>query len=133
ALCVIPTTGGPLFIEGIQVRKRLKSSYAVTKGDFRPLAFSPDYARFVSGPLTGHIDPGPYELSLSGAIDSGRSWELPVLLAHLLHAPERLAASGGLAGEAEGTDANQATCLVWATGAVDTDLNPAPGTYEIAR
>lgn len=128
---MIPTTGGPLLIEGIQVRTRLKSSYAVTKGDFRPLGFSPDYARFVSGPLAGHIEPGPYELSLSGPIDSGRSWELPVLLAHLLHAPARLSAASRLFTEAESVD--KGAHVVWATGAVDTDLNPSPGSYEIAR
>ncbi|WAP69003.1 hypothetical protein [Jiella pelagia] len=59
----------------------------------------------------------PPSLSLSDALDCGRSWELPVLIAHLIEA----------ACQAE---EDQPT-LVWATGMVDADLNPQTAEYHV--
>jgi len=153
---LIPTTGEIVCIAGVKSRPRLASSYAAITGDYRPLRLSGDYHRFVSGPLTlirpaqrGSQDTqgdlqgahGPFELSLSGDIDTGQSWELPTLIAHLLTDVDRLAPCPPPAGQADalkiraatdGIGGNAAT-IVWATGMVDTDLAPQPDDYAIAQ
>ena len=116
---IIPTTAKPVELRAIKRRPRVPASYMAMAGDFRPLALSADYHRFVNGPLRSVVAELPsVELSLSDALDCGRSWELPVLIAHLMEAAGRL-------GEAE-------AMLVWATGMVDADLNPQSADYHIA-
>ena len=115
---IIPTTAGPVLIRGVRRRPRLPASYMAIAGDFRPLALSGDYDRFVNGPLRQVAPDLPaVELSLDGDLDCGRSWELPVLIAHCLEmtAPPDEAAPG----------------LVWATGMVDADLDPLPAEYHL--
>ncbi|TFF18692.1 hypothetical protein E3C22_20920 [Jiella endophytica] len=115
---IIPTTAKPVELRAIKRRPRVPASYMATAGDFRPLALSSDYHRFVNGPLRLVVADLPsVELSLSDALDCGRSWELPVLIAHLLESAGRLT-------EAE-------PMLVWATGMVDADLNPQSADYHI--
>lgn len=122
---IVPTTHEPITIQSLKRRKRLPASYVALKGDFRPLQISSDYDRFVRGPLQAVLaELVSFELVLDGDIDCGRSWELPVLVAHWLEVARR--ADGGR-GEAD------AVPLVWATGMVDADLRPLPSDYHIPR
>ncbi len=122
---IVPTTSAPITIESLKRRKRLPASYVALKGDFRPLQISSDYDRFVRGPLQAVLaELVSFELVLDGDIDCGRSWELPVLIAHWLEAAER-------AGEGRGETGR--VPLVWATGMVDADLRPLPSDYHIPR
>ena len=115
---IIPTTAKPVELRAIKRRPRVPASYMAVAGDFRPLALSSDYHRFVNGPLRLVVAELPStELSLSDALDCGRSWELPVLIAHLVEAAGRL-------------DEGEPT-LVWATGMVDADLNPQTADYHV--
>lgn len=123
---IVPTTHEPITIESLKRRKRLPASYVALKGDFRPLQISSDYDRFVRGPLQAVLDEiVSFELVLDGDIDCGRSWELPVLVAHWLEVAERA--------EEEGRGSDTAAPLVWATGMVDADLRPLPSDYHIPR
>lgn len=124
-LVVIPTTAGPLRLRALTPRPGLPASAAFADGDYRPLPWSADYARLgaAGGPLGRLVgqEPGPHELRLSGSFDAGRSWEVPVCLAHALTARgHRLVAEPG-----------EAALILWATGAVDLDLAVLPGDYAL--
>ncbi|MGU3538034.1 hypothetical protein [Methylobacterium sp. A54F] len=123
-LIVVPTTGGLLVVRSLKVRQGLPASAAFAQGDYRPLPWSGDYARLAApgGPLAGLTGTAaPHELRLSGSFDAGRSWEVPVCLAHgLLARGHRLVAEPG-----------EADCVLWATGAVDLDLAVLPGDYAL--
>ncbi|GJD58505.1 hypothetical protein [Methylobacterium dankookense] len=124
-LVVVPTTAGPLVLRALGARPGLPTSAAFAAGDYRPLPWSGDYARLAAegGPLSRlpGVAPGPYELRLSGSFDAGRSWEVPVCLAHgLVARGHRLTA-----------DPAEAELVVWATGAVDLDLAVLPGDYAL--
>ena len=120
---LIPTTTELLSIGGLVERPRLPRSHVVSAGDFRSLSISGDYHQLVSGPLQSVAAlPGSVELRLSGDIDCGRSWELPVCLAHAVYA------DGRFTGTAAAAD-----IIVWATGAVDSELGLVRDNYEITR
>lgn len=123
-LVVIPTTRGPLRLRALNPRPGLPAPAAFADGDYRPLPWSADYARLCApgGPLARLDGPRtPHELRLSGSFDAGRSWEVPVCLAHGLAARgHRLAAEPA-----------QADLILWATGAVDLDLAVLPGDYAL--
>ena len=125
-LVVVPTTGGPLRLRSLRARAGLPASAAFAEGDYRPLPWSADYARLAApgGPLSripGAAE-SPHELRLDGSFDAGRSWEVPVCLAHgLLAAGHRLVADPGAA-----------DLVLWATGAVDLDLAVLPGDYALS-
>ena len=113
---VIPTTDGPIEICKLERLTRIPVSTMQLHGDFRQLRIAPDYHAFVTGPLALHgVSDGAWRLELNDEIDTGRSWELPVLVAHLLK------------------DTPPRGRLIWATGAVDGDLCPAPGNYHLDR
>jgi hypothetical protein len=121
---IIPTTGGPLLIKALRPRPGLPASAAFAEGDFRPLPWSGDYGRLTapSGPLAGAAGTlEPHELRLSGSFDAGRSWEVPVSLAHLLIAKGKHAI----------VEPQEAEAMIFATGAVDLDLAPIPGDYAL--
>jgi len=122
-LIVVPTTGGPLLIRSLRLRAALPASAAFADGDYRPLPWSPDYARLSGphGPFAGSEAAGNYELRLDRSFDTGRSWEAPVALAHAL-----LARGHTIVG-----DIAQAEIVLWATGAVDLDLHLLPGDYSL--
>lgn len=125
-LVVIPTTDGPILVKSLRTRAGLPASAAFVDGDYRPLPWSADYARLTAagGPLTGIVPAErlvPHELRLTRSFDTGRSWEVPVCLAHAL-----LATGHRLVG-----DPTEAEVVIWATGAVDLDLRLIPGTYAI--
>lgn len=124
-LVVVPTTGGPVVLRSLKRRPGLPASAAFAAGDYRPLPWSGDYARLAAagGPLSrlaGEVSE-PYELRLSGSFDAGRSWEVPVCLAHGL-----LARGHSLTADPEAAD-----LVLWATGAVDLDLAVLPGDYAL--
>ncbi|KAA0116677.1 hypothetical protein CIW48_27480 [Methylobacterium sp. P1-11] len=123
-LIVVPTTGGPLVVRSLKVRPGLPASAAFAQGDYRPLPWSGDYARLAApgGPLSSLTGAtAAHELRLSGSFDAGRSWEVPVCLAHgLLARGHRLVAEPG-----------EADLILWATGAVDLDLAVLPGDYAL--
>lgn len=111
----IATTEGPVLIQRIAPEDDDIPPVVCVNGTTETLPISGDYARFVRrgtgvvAALTGH---GSYRVDLDGSVDGGRSWQLGLLLAHLL------AAEGRLAGP-EDPDAR----IVVATGEVDRDLN----------
>ena len=123
-LIVVPTTGGPLVVRSLKARPGLPASAAFAQGDYRPLPWSGDYARLAApgGPLSSLTGTAAaHELRLSGSFDAGRSWEVPVCLAHgLLARGHRLVAEPG-----------EANLILWATGAVELDLAVLPGDYAL--
>ncbi len=110
---LIATTEGPVTIQRITAEDADVPSVACLDGTTTVLGISNGYARFVNkgtgliADLTGHA---AYRLDLDGRVDGGQSWQLPVLLAHLL------SAEGALAGPDE-----PATLTILATGEVDRD------------
>ena len=109
----IATTEGPVAVQKITAEDPDVPSVACRDGTTEVLAISRDYTRFVArgtglvAALTGH---GAYRLDLDRPVDGGRSWQLPVLLAHLLESEGRLA----------GPDEPADLTLI-ATGEVDRD------------
>ena len=109
----IATTEGPVAVQRITAEDPDVPSVACRDGTTEVLAISRDYARFVSrgtglvARLTGH---DAYRLDLDRPVDGGRSWQLPVLLAHLLDTEGRLA----------GPDESADLTLI-ATGEVDRE------------
>ncbi|MEZ5840961.1 MAG: hypothetical protein R3D02_11250 [Hyphomicrobiales bacterium] len=122
---IVPTTAGPRLVVGIIARPRLPASLVITADDYRPLDdITERYDAFVgpAGPLRRglDLDDGSYELRLDAPIDGGRSWELPVALAH----------AARQAGAEIVTSAPD--LVVWATGALDPDLAIRPDDYHLA-
>lgn len=124
-LVIIPTTLGPLRLRSLNPRPGLPAPAAFADGDYRPLPWSADYARLCApgGPVArlGNAGQAPHELRLSGSFDAGRSWEVPVCLAHGLAAR----------GHRFVAEPAQADLILWATGAVDLDLAVLPGDYAL--
>ncbi|MEL6288962.1 MAG: hypothetical protein AAFQ42_14910 [Pseudomonadota bacterium] len=139
---VAPTTGGLVWIERIRPRPRLQASYAALRGDFRPLTLSTDYHTFVAGPLAAHgLADTAHELLLSGDIDSGRSWEIPVLIGHLFLANDQAVEAVDAARvmtENEALPASPAQDsnskrIIWATGSIDPELGPQGADFSVPR
>lgn len=113
----IATTKGPVEVQRI-TREELPENgptvdSCMTLGDTpRELPVSRDYNRFVRrgtgviDKLTGHTS---FRVALSDRIDSGNSWQLGTLLAHLFERDNNLASLD-----------EQADVVVWATGAIST-------------
>ncbi|QRE74900.1 hypothetical protein [Methylobacterium aquaticum] len=128
-LVVVPTTGGPVVLRSLKRRPGLPAPAAFAAGDYRPLPWSGDYARLAAagGPLSllaggdAGGEAGSCELRLSASFDAGRSWEVPVSLAHGLVAR----------GHTLAADPGAADLVLWATGAVDLDLAVLPGDYAL--
>jgi len=122
---IVPTTAGPRAIVGIISRPRLPASLVITADDYRPLDdITERYDAFAgpAGPLRRALDlgDGSFELRLDAGIETGRSWELPVALAHAAIA----------AGHEIVTEAPE--LVLWATGALDPDLAVKPDDYHLA-
>ena len=113
ARVLIATTEGPVTIQRITAEDPDVPSVACLDGTTTVLGISNDYARFVNkgtglvADLTGH---GAYRLDLDNRVDGGQSWQLPVLLAHLLASEGKLAAPD-----------EEPTLTILATGEVDRD------------
>ena len=115
---LIATTEGPVAVQKITAEEPGVPSVACRDGTTEVLAISSDYTRFVErgtglvARLTGH---GAYRLDLDRPVDGGSSWQLPVLLAHLIETERRLA----------GPD-EPADLVVLATGEVDREQRIRP-------
>ena len=131
ACIVLPTTDGLVWLCGLKERSASLKSHMTLVGDFRQLPLSREYHQFVSMPLKQvRTDEASVQIELSREIDSGRSWEFPVLLAHILHG-HGLLAFPDLDALEEGRDPG---CdLVWATGKLDADLIPVAGNYSLSQ
>ena len=121
---VIPTTSAPLLVERISPRARLPRSLVLTRGDYRPVpGMSERYHHFVdaAGPLSDILaaEDVRYELCLTQAPETGRSWELPVALAHYVRE--------------HGHDivTHDANIVIWATGAVGSDGDILDDDYHL--
>jgi hypothetical protein len=118
-LVPVPTTGGLYRILSIEKRPGLAHSAVHAQGVFQPLMPMTDDYRFLTSPegplgaLGPPVEPGRYLLRLSSEIESGHSWHLPILLAHLA-----LALGCELVQEP-----SRAELVVWATGEVDVRLS----------
>lgn len=112
----ILTTDGPVEVQRITAEDPGVQSVICLDGKAVSLPVSPAYEAFVRSP-TGVVETcyghPAYRLDVSGRISDGLSWQLGVLLAHGLHASERLAYGEG-------------DIAVLATGEVDRDLNVLP-------
>jgi len=121
---LVPTTGGTAIVCGLERKPRLPRSKVTKVGDFRAFPIEQDYHRLVEGADDALGDMGGnWHLTLSDRVETGRSWELPVLLAHraLVHGAEL---TGDLA---------EADLVVFATGAVDSALDPAGEVHFVAE
>lgn len=96
-----------------------------TQQDYRPLPVSAAYQAFTAqgGPLdvAFGISSSSFDLRLSARVDTGRSWELPVALAHWMQG------QGHLVG------VDEPELLVWATGALDLDMGVIVQDYHLER
>ncbi|MCL2429707.1 MAG: hypothetical protein FWD12_10785 [Alphaproteobacteria bacterium] len=125
-LVLLPTTGALNRVMRIEARPDLPASGVYARNDFRPLAITADYDALTSkaGPLAALAPPveaGAHRLWLAGPIEAGKSWELPVLLAHLV-----VALGAELAAEPAAAD-----IVLWSTGAVDLDLHIVEHDYRL--
>lgn len=121
---LIPTTEGPASISNLlREADALGESLVVVAGMTEFARISDAYDAFVSGP-NGVIEPlfggRAWRLELSRNIDTGRSWEAGVVLAHALQGVGRLAI-----GDAP------ADLVVWATGIVEGDKLTIAGADHV--
>ena len=120
---IIPTTDGPAPILKLTPLAQAPRSVLRTQDDYRPLPPSARYHAFVQpgGPLAERIGlgTGQFELRLGAPVETGRSWELPVALAHWLQV-------GG-----HSLDPERPELVIWATGALDNDLRILPQSYHL--
>jgi hypothetical protein len=124
-VCVIvPTTEGPAPILRLSPLAHAPRSVMRTQEDYRPLPPSGRYHAFVQtgGALAdrlGQEGAGQFELRLGAAVETGRSWELPVAIAHWLH------------GQGHELTAEAPDLVIWATGALDNDLRLLRREYHL--
>jgi hypothetical protein len=122
-LVLVPTTGSVNRVERIEARPDLKVSQLLHR--YWPQAISGYYAALTERPLAvlgAPAAPGVYLLWLAHEIESGNSWELPVLLAHLAVA----------SGHELVDDPAEADIVLWATGEIDSHLRLRVGDYRLA-
>lgn len=110
-LVMIPTTNGPSQIVYLRKLSRVPLSQIVTDGDFLPdAALSERYHALTTGagPVAELFDlcNERYELCLDRTPETGRSWELPVAIAHWV-----LAKGHSIVTE-------DPDLVIWATGAI---------------
>jgi hypothetical protein len=125
-LVLVPTTGKLNRVLRIDPYPDLVHSFVVRQGDVERLPITRKYADLTSagGPLAAlgsPVKPGLYRLLLAGPIDAGDSWQLPVLLAHVV------AALGMKLAE----EPTKGDIVLWSTGAVDIDLKIVDHDYRL--
>ena len=123
-VCVIvPTTDGPAPILRLTCLAHAPRSVMRTQDDYRPLPPSGRYHAFVQtgGALADRLgqEGGQFELRLGAAVETGRSWELPVAIAHWL------------LGQGHELAADAPDLVIWATGALDNDLSLLRRDYHL--
>ena len=121
----IPILGGPALIHEIMPRYQLTANRVQLIDDFIGQAAMADrYTHLTAreGPLSGFLDPDipAYELTIDEVPEEGRSWELPVALAHWLQAQ----------GHEIVTEAPD--LVVWTTGSIKPDGAIRSGSYHVA-
>lgn len=121
---IIPTPAGPRRITSLVHRPKLPRSQIITDTDYKPLeGISARYHDFVGSgtPLRTavQIPAGQFDLRLDDTIESGRSWELPVAIAHWV-----LSCKGEIVAE-------NPNLVIWATGSLTSDLDVQPNTYHL--
>ncbi len=120
---IIPTTNGPAQLLRLAPLHNAPRSVMRTQDDYRPLPVSAAYQAFSTpgGPMdmAFGLKASAFDLRLSARVDSGRSWELPVALAHWL--------------QAQGHElcAEAPDLVVWATGALDLDMGVIAQEYHL--
>ena len=120
---IVPTTAGPSLIRKLRPLHTAPRSLVFTQSDYKPLEISARYNDFLQpgGPLAGALgmEDTRFELRLSARVESGRSWELPVALAHWALAQGHEIVS------------DKADMVIWATGALDSDLSIIAQDYHL--
>jgi len=120
---IIPTTQGPAPILKLTQLVHAPRSVLRTQDDYRPLPPSSRYHAFIQpgGPLAERIGlvNTQFEMRLGAQVETGRSWELPVAIAHWLVA------------KGHQLDAEAPDLVVWATGALDNDLCVLQQSYHL--
>ena len=120
---LVATTKGPSEVLRLTPEDQDLQSVVCVSGEMKALPISTDYHDFVRNPtgviekLVGHP---AFLADVSAPITDGNSWQLGLLIAHLLHHRGRLSHDAP---------------LIWATGKVDRDLvlHPVPGIAEKIR
>lgn len=125
-IVLIPTPSKPIRIRRISPRPDLPASLVVRGADFRSLRWSNDYQQFVSphGPVQALVKKragGAFMLQVEDEIDDGRSWEVPVLIAHRLLDQ----------GHPFATSDDEALMVVFATGQLDFDTGKAAADQAV--
>lgn len=116
---VIATTEGPAFVQRITAEDPGVQSVICLDGTAQVLPISAAYHAFVrrgSGVIGRDFGHDAYRVDVDARIDQGTSWQLPVYLAHALHAQ-------GLLGDGRPRPGDR---VLWATGEVDVDLAVRP-------
>jgi hypothetical protein len=109
----------------IVARSDLTASQIIYR--YLPQPVSRDYSALtdvVLPALSPPVTPGKYLLQLAEVIEGGHSWELPVLLAHLVVALDHELV----------TDPANADIVLWSTGELlDVSLGLRAGDYKLAQ
>lgn len=112
---IIATTEGPVFVQRIIAEDPNVHSVICRDRTADVLPVSPGYYAFVrrgSGVIARDFGHDAFRIDVSDKVDQGSSWQLPVYLAHLLHARQLLGDGQFLPGDR----------VLWATGEIDFDL-----------
>lgn len=115
----IATTQGPIAVQRIVAEEPDVQSVICIDGGMEPLSISGRYHDFVrkgSGLIQRDFGEPAYRVDVSGRIDQGNSWQLPVYLAHYLSAE-------GLLGDGQPQPGDR---VVWSTGALKADRSISP-------
>ena len=115
----IPTTQGPVAIQSVTEEEPDVQSVVCVDGGIEPLPISARYHDFVrkgTGILHKEFGCGAYRVDVSGRVDQGNSWQLPVYIAHYLHRAGVLGNGCPEAGDK----------VIWATGTVKADKTVTP-------
>jgi hypothetical protein len=126
-LVLVPTTGSLSWVVSIEERPELPASQIIVRHEPQD-GLSKNYNGLTSiggvfEKLGSPVRPGRYMLRLAEPIESGNSWELPVILAHLV------VASGHELAE----ELSQADMVLWSTGAVAPNLRVEAHDYRVAH
>jgi hypothetical protein len=125
-LVLVPTAGSLIRISTLKARPDLPASVVVAAPSYIPMPITREYDVLTSeaGPLAAvgaPVKPGRYWLRLSGEVNSGESWEIPVILAHLVFA----------LGVELVEQPSEADVVLWSTGEVDAKLNIVDRNYRV--
>lgn len=115
----IPTTQGPVAIQSVTEEEPDVQSVVCVDGGIEPLPISARYHDFVrkgTGILHKDFGCGAYRVDVSGRVDQGNSWQLPVYIAHYLH-------QAGVLGNGCPESGDK---VIWATGTVKADKAVTP-------